>query len=375
MATSTFYGWAEPDNSSLVKNGAADIRTLGDAIDTSVWNVGFGQAGKNYLINADFAINQRNFSTLTTNGYGFDRWGLLYGGAGASVTYSAQTFTAGAAPVAPYESRNFARMATTTGSSSSEYSIFQQKIEDVRTTAGKTLTVSFWAKAASGTPKVGIELNQNFGSGGSGDVSSGGTAVTISTSWARYSATINVPSISGKTVGTSSFTEMNLWCSAGSTFNSRSGSVGNQTATIDFSNVQVEYGSKATPFDLAGGGAQQAELALCQRYFLAFNTAAASAFEMPMGMQATTTTSNHQIQLPVTMRTTPSASQSAIGDWTVNNNINQPTLTSSSIFASRSGTEAVTIANGWSGAIGAVAGLVEMIANKTAARYYLSAEL
>ena len=67
MALSPNYGWSEPDNSSLVKNGAADIRTLGDAIDTSVWNVGFGQAGKNKIINGDFGINQRSFTSTTTN--------------------------------------------------------------------------------------------------------------------------------------------------------------------------------------------------------------------------------------------------------------------------------------------------------------------
>ncbi len=75
MALSPFYNWSEPDNSSLVKNGAADIRTLGDAIDTAVWNVGFGQAGKNKIINGGFRINQRNLTTTSTDGaYGFDRF-------------------------------------------------------------------------------------------------------------------------------------------------------------------------------------------------------------------------------------------------------------------------------------------------------------
>ena len=63
MALSPNYSWAEPDNSSLVKNGASDIRTLGDAIDPSVWNIGYGQAAKNKIINADFNINQRSFSS------------------------------------------------------------------------------------------------------------------------------------------------------------------------------------------------------------------------------------------------------------------------------------------------------------------------
>ena len=36
MATSPNYGWTEPDDSSFVKNGALAMRTLGDAIDSTV---------------------------------------------------------------------------------------------------------------------------------------------------------------------------------------------------------------------------------------------------------------------------------------------------------------------------------------------------
>jgi len=36
MATSPIYGWSEPDNTDLVKNGALAIRTLGNAIDTTM---------------------------------------------------------------------------------------------------------------------------------------------------------------------------------------------------------------------------------------------------------------------------------------------------------------------------------------------------
>lgn len=36
MATSPIYGWEEPDDTDLVKDGAAAIRTLGNAIDTTM---------------------------------------------------------------------------------------------------------------------------------------------------------------------------------------------------------------------------------------------------------------------------------------------------------------------------------------------------
>lgn len=40
MATTTNYGWTTPDNTDLVKDGALAIRTLGSAIDTTLFNSG-----------------------------------------------------------------------------------------------------------------------------------------------------------------------------------------------------------------------------------------------------------------------------------------------------------------------------------------------
>lgn len=38
MATTTNYGWSTPDDTALVKDGASAIRSLGSAIDTTVFN-------------------------------------------------------------------------------------------------------------------------------------------------------------------------------------------------------------------------------------------------------------------------------------------------------------------------------------------------
>ena len=270
MALSPNYGWAEPDNSSLVKNGAQDIRALGDAIDTSVWNIGFGQAGKNKLINGDFTVNQRGLTTNTTSGtYGHDRW--LFNYSTGTVTYTNQTFTPGAAPVAGYEATQFAQIVTSGQSATSANTLFDQRIEDVRTFAGQTATLSFWAKAGSGTPSLAVEIGQNFGTGGSpsADVNTYAGKTAITASWARYSITVAIPSISGKTIGTTantSFLNSRFWLSAGSDFNARTGTLGIQNATIQIWGVQLEYGSKATPFETATGTIQ-GELAACQRYY------------------------------------------------------------------------------------------------------------
>jgi hypothetical protein len=58
MATSPLFGWSEPDDTDLVKDGAAAIRTLGNAIDTSMGDLLGGTTGqvltKNSNTNMDF---------------------------------------------------------------------------------------------------------------------------------------------------------------------------------------------------------------------------------------------------------------------------------------------------------------------------------
>ena len=46
MATSPLFGWEEPDDVDLVKDGAAAIRTLGNAIDTSMGDLLGGTTGQ-----------------------------------------------------------------------------------------------------------------------------------------------------------------------------------------------------------------------------------------------------------------------------------------------------------------------------------------
>jgi hypothetical protein len=221
------------------------------------------QGNRNAIINGDFRINQRGFtSTTTSTAFGFDRFQIEY--AGGTTTMSAQTFTVGSPAQTGFESPNFCRVVSSGQSATSDLSVFYQKIEDVRTFANSTITVSFWAKAGSGTPKVALEFLQNFGSGGSTFVTTYVSQATLSTSWARYSFTGTVPNINGKTVGSSSYFQPIIWVSGGSTYNSRTGSLGIQNNTFDFWGVQVERGSVATPFEQRPIGT---ELALCQRYY------------------------------------------------------------------------------------------------------------
>ena len=264
-------------------------------------------AGKNKIINGDFSINQRGFtSTTTTQTYGFDRWTFLSAGDG-STTYSAQTFTPGTAPLAGYEATNFARLVTAGQTTSSSQSYLIQRIENVRTLANQTATVSFWAKAASGTPKISIEFGQNFGAGGSATAYTNGGTVTLSTSWARYSSTVLISSISGKTIGdNANRLFLTLYTSAGSDITTRANSIGIQNNTIDIWGVQVEAGPIATPFTTATGTIQ-GELAACQRYYYRSQPGSNGYARVASGRATSTTNLDLMIPLPSPMRVPPTS--------------------------------------------------------------------
>ena len=209
-------------------------------------------SGKNKVINGDFGIWQRGTSFTTgSSAYVFlaDRWRTYFYGSNTT-NASQQTFTPGTAPVAGYEGQYFLRI-----SSSSGQIYLEQQIEDVRTFAGQTVTLSFWAKQATGAAStLGTTLVQYFGSGGSAGVS---TTIlsgqTTTTGWTRFTGTATVPSISGKTIGTGSYLSLQI----------ANGSLNNN---FDIWGVQLEAGSTATPFQTATGTIQ-GEFAACQRYY------------------------------------------------------------------------------------------------------------
>jgi len=311
-------------------------------------------AGKNKVINGAFDWWQRGTS-FTASSYTADRFRLIVGN---STTVSQQTFTPGTAPVAGYEGQYFLRLARTT-STTSDY--ITQKIENVQTFAGQTVTLSFWAKADASSTVTSVYLEQNFGSGGSGAVATGGNSPALTTSWTRFSYTYSIPSISGKTIGTSSFLDL-VW-NFGSAMGNR---------TIDIWGVQVEAGSVATSFTTATG-TLQGELAACYRYFQKFGGTQVNESFPYTGFSYSTTQGEGPLTHKCTMRTTPSLAFSTlkISDVaTYNLAVTNLTLTSSA-----SGPDASYLA--FTVASGTSSGKINYMRTdaSTAGYIYLSAEL
>ena len=106
MANTTYFGWETPDDTDLVKDGAAAIRTLGQAIDTSMQDLEGGTTGqilsKNSNTDMDFVwitndvgdITAVNTNSPLTGGGTSGALTLSYDyAAGSKLTLNAQTAT------------------------------------------------------------------------------------------------------------------------------------------------------------------------------------------------------------------------------------------------------------------------------------------
>jgi hypothetical protein len=251
-------------------------------------------AGKNKIINGDFSVWQRGTSFTANNNiiYTADRWILLSTNTGGNVVGSQQAFTPGSAPVAGYEGSFFLRN-TATSPTGASFNVWQQKIEDARTLAGQTVTLSFWAKADS-SRTILSQFFQNFGAGGSTEIYTGTSySYSLNASWQRFTTTLILPSVSGKTIG------------AGSSLRFEFVLPINVSSTVDIWGVQLEAGPVATPFTTATGTIQ-GELAACQRYYWR-NTASQNYSLLGTGMANSATNVQFHLRHPVEMRTAPTS--------------------------------------------------------------------
>lgn len=256
--------------------------------------------GRNKLHNALFRIAQRGVGPFAFNGtYTLDRWQIALNTDTVSVTKQALA-DADRTAIGDEEAFSALQNVFTGNAAAGAYNYVVQKVEDLQRLAGKTVSVSFWAKAASGTPKIGVSIDQFFGTGGSpsSTVNGNGTAVTISATWARYNVTLAIPSVIGSTLGTNSdhYTALNLWFSSGSTNATRAGSVGVQSGTVQLWGTQLEVGSIITPLEKVD---TQSDLAKCQRFYI-------NGQSLTVGGAAANGNAIHiPVYFPVTLRATP----------------------------------------------------------------------
>lgn len=252
------------------------------------------QKNKNKIINGCFRRWERGTSfnpSTTSNTFTADRWEFLQDGSIGTTSIDRVAFSLGQTDV-PHNPKYYLQKTITTVGTSQTLSDIRNKIEDVRHFSGIVVTLSFYTKTVTGTENVKVVLAQNFGTGGTPS-SAVNNAVTLTSvthgSWKKYTGTITLPSISGKTIGTNddSFLDVII----------RKDSLADGDVVL-YAQVQLEEGPIATQFEQRPIAE---ELALCKRYYYKITTGD------PVGVAAATSTTHIRVERvhSTEMRTSP----------------------------------------------------------------------
>lgn len=296
MGTTARFGITYPELSALPDAPAqmqSMAQTVDDALGEAVDDVAGLTSGRTGLErNGSFEINQRGSSSYTATGasgkYTVDGW-YIYSGTGATNIITPTAETAGA--YADHGSKYLAWNRSVAGSADS---YLAQQYEDVRTANGSSITVAIRADVASSAADVKVQVVQVFGSGGSSDVVTTSSAITLDTSTTPQYVTVAVPSVSGKTIGSGAdhYLEVRILRE-----------FGGGTGTIRLRRVGITRGTAQVFPDRRQ---YSDELCRCQRYYYRIAPGVQTR-TFGHGMVFSSTLALISIQMPVKMRTTPTA--------------------------------------------------------------------
>jgi hypothetical protein len=257
-------------------------------------------AAKNSIINSNFNIWQRGTSiNITTDAafYTADRFMAYSQLVPITVSRQATSDTTNL-PFIQYCAR-IQRTAANTGTSDIRL-IYSQETSNSISYAGKTVTLSFYARAGANYSGASNVLKNTLATGTGTDqnyITTGFTGVinntqnnTLTTTWQRFTQTVTFPT---------NATEYAVLFR-----HTPSGTAG-ANDYFEVTGVQLEAASTASSFQTASGSIG-GELALCQRYY--YRQTAGTAFApMGTGTAYSTTSVAATTTFPVTMRVTPTS--------------------------------------------------------------------
>lgn len=186
-----------------------------------------------------------SFSPVAGNGsqsdYDFicNDWLYKREATGYTVNITRQAFTLDQTEVPNNPSAFFRYECTSTPAGETNNRLYQ-RYNPVLTFAGNTVTVSMYLKSPTAS-EINVYLVQNFGSGGSpsAEVATLAFQETLTTDWQRYSGTITLPNLTGKTLGTDANSDALIL---------RINFPNDVVATIDICDVQLQQGDQLTVF-------------------------------------------------------------------------------------------------------------------------------
>ena len=203
---------------------------------------------RNRIINGDFVIHQRGGPQ--TEPEFTDRWMRVQTG-GVAHVFTQENFALGQGQVDGDPATYLSWVMDGVPDNAS----IQQNIEDVRTLQNQTATYSFWARASEALT-LEVRFQQNWNAGVPSWTFIDSAAFQLATGWTRFERTIQIPDMTGRTLGADHFLGMRFTVPTASA-----------APTVELTDIQLEPGPVATPFERRSAGV---ELALCQRFFQRF---------------------------------------------------------------------------------------------------------
>jgi hypothetical protein len=325
-----------------------------------------GTVQANPVLNSAMQIWQRGTS-LTSGGavtYTSDRW-IAYrttiATTGITVTRQTTNDTTNLPNI-----QYCARVQRDSGNLSTVNCNFLQPIETVNSIpfAGKTVTLSFYARAGTNYSaasnnllaqlKSGTGTDQNYATAWTSETNVVSSNVVLTTDWQRFTLTGNVPSTS---------TQLAIRLQQAPT-----GTAG-AADYFEVTGVQIDIGSVALPFRTYAGTIQ-GELAACQRYYVRFG--GQNGYQVVgTGYSTSGTNAEGLFSLPVSMRVIPiSIDYSTIAFQDSTNAI----LSISSVAFDSTGLQTIRVACGISSAVANRPGVI-ITNNSTSAFIGFNAEL
>lgn len=269
-------------------------------LNTASINGGQIAGFRNCLINGNSAIWQRGTTNSTDNTYMCDRWKQSRGGGVAGETVSQQTGFSG--------SKYCMRVQRDNGNTATNAVGVLQDVETLNSLAlaGKNLVISFDARkganfsAASDLMYIklqsGTGTDQTITGGYTGQIEELSTTLTLTGTATRFSVDVGVINSLATQVGVDfGFTPV--------------GTAG-AADYLEITNIQLELGSIATPFEREDIGTT---LAKCLRYGFAENTGGYAPISV--GQAVSTTRAQVFINLPVQMRAAPTLYAGTAADY------------------------------------------------------------
>jgi hypothetical protein len=289
------------DNARLAV-GANGETLVADSSTSTGLRYTAGTVQTNPVLNSAFQIAQRgtSFSGGASSTYALDRW-VMYPNTAMRVSQQSTNDTTNL-PFIQY----CARVGRVSGNSTTTAVAFDNIFETVnsRPFAGKTVTLSFYARAGANFSGAGNLLpsqliggtgtDQNLSTGFTGQTDIISSNATLTTTWQRFTFTASIAS---------TYTQLAI-----RNYYIPSGTAG-ANDYYEITGVQLDIGSVALPFRTYAGTIQ-GELAACQRYYwqTAWNTSAATTIMVAGIGTSSTNVAQAYCAHPVTMRAIPSAS-------------------------------------------------------------------